>query len=78
MQREQVNCSGCKGDSSKFFICGLCQIRECAVTKRLSGCNLCSDYACHRVNLLTGGAALKIREEPHATYCNMDRRTGSE
>gem|GEM_PF-6709170 len=62
MQREQVNCSGCKGDGSKFFICGLCQIRECAVTKRLCGCKLCFDYSCHGVNLLTGAATLKSRE----------------
>ncbi len=42
---EQVNCLGCKSEL-RFAHCGMCEIRKCALVKKLDNCGLCASFAC--------------------------------
>ena len=42
---DQINCEGCKGEGAKTYFCGfLCQIRQCALKKRVENCGYCEKF----------------------------------
>jgi hypothetical protein len=43
---EQVNCTGCTTDGAHIGYCSMCEIRKCAVSRKLENCALCADYGC--------------------------------
>ncbi len=47
MKPEMVNCYGCLDeDKPKLGYCQMCEIRKCAVSKKVDNCAHCQDYAC--------------------------------
>ncbi|MCP4747548.1 MAG: DUF3795 domain-containing protein [Desulfobacteraceae bacterium] len=47
---EQINCHGCKSDSTKFFFCeNKCEIRKCNIEKGSANCAECADYKCDKL-----------------------------
>ena len=41
------DCDGCRVESGRLFSgCAQCQIRRCAMEKKLSSCAFCLDYPC--------------------------------
>ncbi len=45
---EQIKCDGCSSDN-KFVYCDSCLIRECVLSKGLSGCHQCTEWPCEKV-----------------------------
>ena len=51
LMKEDMNCSGCRGELSCFIGCTLCPIRECCRAKDLSTCASCVEYlTCEMLN----------------------------
>lgn len=48
VEPESIKCDGCLSDN-KFAFCKLCPIRDCVITKEISGCHECSDWPCDKV-----------------------------
>ncbi len=47
---EHINCTGCKGDGIKFSHCeNGCEIRKCAMPKKIKNCTQCSEYVCSKL-----------------------------
>ncbi len=51
---EHINCEGCRMDGAKTLFCGsLCEIRKCAVAKRMETCGDCPESGvCPKVNAI--------------------------
>ncbi len=51
---EDINCEGCRtGSSVLFSYCSdMCEIRKCAVEKKVPHCGACSDYPCETVSAI--------------------------
>lgn len=49
---ENINdCDGCHTESGRLFSgCAKCEIRKCAIQKRLENCAYCDEYACEILN----------------------------
>ena len=44
---EQVNCVGCTSDGAHIGYCeSMCEIRKCALGRKLANCAVCRDYGC--------------------------------
>jgi hypothetical protein len=44
---EITDCDGCRTDSGRLFAgCSKCEIRKCAIYKKLENCAFCDDYIC--------------------------------
>jgi hypothetical protein len=47
---EAINCVGCIVDSENVFgYCKKCEIRKCGMSKKISNCAYCDDYACAKL-----------------------------
>lgn len=48
---EKVNdCDGCRSNGGRIFSgCLDCQIRKCAIERRVKSCAFCPDYACDKL-----------------------------
>jgi hypothetical protein len=47
---ESINCTGCASDGVKFHYCAnMCEIRKCAVGRKVSTCAACPDYGCDKL-----------------------------
>ena len=42
---EMVNCTGCKEPGAKINHCAECEIRKCAIARKVAHCGICTDYA---------------------------------
>ena len=51
---EDINdCDGCKSESGRlFFVCSYCEIRKCAIEKKVENCAYCNEYACDNLTSL--------------------------
>ena len=51
---EHINCEGCRMDGVKSLFCSsLCEIRKCAVAKRMETCCVCPERdVCPKVNAI--------------------------
>jgi hypothetical protein len=48
---EDINCDGCLGDSGRLFVyCGACEVRKCALERKVATCAVCPDYSCPRLD----------------------------
>jgi len=51
LQPKDMNCRGCRSDSSRFTGCTICVIRKCCQEKKLDSCAYCSEYEkCEALN----------------------------
>jgi hypothetical protein len=47
---EQINCDGCTADGQHIVYCEhMCEIRKCAVEKKVETCAVCADYGCEKL-----------------------------
>jgi hypothetical protein len=47
---EQINCDGCTIAGQHIIYCDqLCEIRKCAVGKKVVNCAFCTDYGCEKL-----------------------------
>jgi hypothetical protein len=47
---EQINCDGCTIAGQHIIYCDqLCEIRKCAVGKKIVNCAFCADYGCEKL-----------------------------
>jgi hypothetical protein len=45
-----TDCDGCRSGTDRlFFGCANCEIRVCAIDKKLTSCAFCPDYACEKL-----------------------------
>ncbi len=51
LQPEDINdCDGCKANTGKlFFGCLDCEIRKCAMLRKVECCAFCPDYTCEKL-----------------------------
>ncbi|MBN2465430.1 DUF3795 domain-containing protein [candidate division WOR-3 bacterium] len=44
---EDINCSGCSSTEGPHIgYCSMCEIRKCAVSRKLQNCASCAEYEC--------------------------------
>ena len=55
IQPEHINCEGCRVDGVKTVFCdSLCEIRKCAIAKKIGTCGECSDmHDCKTLGMIT-------------------------
>ena len=47
---EEINCDGCTSDTGRLFThCTTCEIRACAMEKKVENCAFCPDYECEKL-----------------------------
>jgi len=47
---EQINCDGCAVPGEHIVYCEqLCDIRKCAVERKVKNCAVCADYGCEKL-----------------------------
>jgi len=44
-----VNCHGCRDNRPKTGFCALCEVRKCAIDRKLENCASCDDYGCEKL-----------------------------
>ena len=45
-----TDCDGCRANTGRLFSgCIECEIRKCAIEKKIKTCAFCSDYACEKL-----------------------------
>jgi len=51
LQLEEVtDCDGCRSNTGRLFSsCLHCEIRSCAINRKLQSCAYCDEYNCHRL-----------------------------
>ncbi|MGQ9535172.1 MAG: DUF3795 domain-containing protein [bacterium] len=48
---EEVNCDGCTVPGKHINYCeNFCEIRKCALLKKVDNCTYCEDYPCETIN----------------------------
>ena len=48
---EMINCTSCKGTGIQVGHCSQCNIRKCAIGKKVKNCGACSEFAtCKTIN----------------------------
>lgn len=46
-----INCSGCLAESGLLFnYCNVCEIRKCALEKKVTSCAACPEYSCKKLD----------------------------
>jgi hypothetical protein len=45
---EKIECNGCFSDK-RFFFCKKCKIRQCVQERGISGCHLCQEFPCEKI-----------------------------
>ncbi|MBZ5536569.1 MAG: DUF3795 domain-containing protein [Acidobacteriia bacterium] len=44
------DCDGCRSDTGRLFSgCARCEIRSCAIKRKLESCAFCDEYACDKL-----------------------------
>jgi len=47
------DCDGCRSDTGRLFSgCAHCEIRSCAINRKLESCAFCDEYACNKLRSL--------------------------
>ncbi|MBP5312902.1 MAG: DUF3795 domain-containing protein [Clostridia bacterium] len=68
---EMINCEGCRIDGAKTVFCDrLCEIRQCALSKKYETCGDCSELeTCPKAAMIIGNnpAALANLKKPDST-----------
>lgn len=56
---EMINCDGCCADGVKTPYCeSMCEIRQCAIAKKISSCGECKQLkACEKIKMIIGNNA---------------------
>lgn len=50
MKPADINCDGCNAAGQHIYYCDqLCEIRKCAVARKLASCAVCIDYGCEKL-----------------------------
>jgi len=50
LPEEVTDCDGCRSDSGCLFSgCLRCEIRSCAINRKLESCAFCDEYICNRL-----------------------------
>ena len=50
LPKDVTDCDGCCSQTGKLFSgCAKCEIRKCAIDRKLMSCALCADYACQKL-----------------------------
>ena len=65
---EDINCDGCTCISGRHINhCNVCEIRKCALEKKVTNCGYCADYACDKLDFIFNAApdAKKRLDEIH-------------
>lgn len=45
-----TDCDGCRSQTERLFSgCAKCEIRKCAIDRKLTSCAFCTEYACERL-----------------------------
>jgi hypothetical protein len=44
-----TDCDGCKNNGKLFTGCAECEIRKCAIMKKMVNCAYCNDFACQKL-----------------------------
>jgi hypothetical protein len=61
-----ADCDGCKAIDGRLFTgCTDCEIRKCAILKKVVNCAYCNDYACDKLNrhfTIDPGAQTRMEE----------------
>jgi len=47
--RDINDCDGCKAGGRLFVGCSSCEVRRCAIERRLESCAYCVDYGCEKL-----------------------------
>lgn len=60
-----TDCDGCRADTGRLFTgCRKCEIRACAMNRKIEHCGQCGDYACDRLKkMFLTDPEIKIRFE---------------
>ena len=50
-----INCTGCRIEGAKTPFCdGLCEIRKCAINKKVETCGSCDEFMqCNKIKMIT-------------------------
>jgi len=49
LRAEDCICDGCLGEGRRIGYCRTCEVRACAIERRLKNCAHCPDYYCEKV-----------------------------
>ncbi len=50
LPKDVTDCEGCRSQKGNLFSgCARCEIRRCAIEKKLMSCAFCSEYACQKL-----------------------------
>jgi hypothetical protein len=50
LPKDVTDCDGCCSQTERLFSgCAKCDIRKCAIDRKLTSCAYCSDYACQKL-----------------------------
>ena len=50
LPKDVTDCDGCRSQTEKLFSgCAKCEIRKCAIDRKLTSCALCADYGCQKL-----------------------------
>ena len=48
--KEMINCTGCDSDGVKVGYCNMCEIRSCAIDRKIDECKKCPEFPCDKIN----------------------------
>lgn len=49
LQPEDINCRGCLSAGPIYLYCRKCQIRKCALKRKIKNCKECGNYKCEQL-----------------------------
>lgn len=50
IESSRLNCHGCKDLQPKTGFCATCEVRQCAMERRLDNCATCAEFPCAKLN----------------------------
>jgi hypothetical protein len=51
IKAQDINCDGCRSKESRHIeYCNICEIRSCAIEKKIENCAHCEKYICEKLN----------------------------